>query len=37
MSFIQVDPNSDFSYHNLPYGVFSTAEDVIIFHLNFGF
>lgn len=28
MSFIQVDPTSDFSYHNLPYGVFSTEENL---------
>ncbi|XP_037553276.1 fumarylacetoacetase [Nematolebias whitei] len=27
MSFIQVDPTSDFSYQNLPYGVFSTSEN----------
>lgn len=24
MSFIQIDPKSDFSYQNLPYGIFST-------------
>jgi hypothetical protein len=28
MSFIQVDPSSDFSYQNLPYGIFSTKENV---------
>lgn len=28
MSFIKVDSNSDFSYQNLPYGVFSTEENV---------
>uniref|UniRef100_A0A8C6T2W1 Fumarylacetoacetase n=1 Tax=Neogobius melanostomus TaxID=47308 RepID=A0A8C6T2W1_9GOBI len=27
MSFIQVSPDCDFSFHNLPYGVFSTAAD----------
>ncbi|KAK5874590.1 hypothetical protein PBY51_019526 [Eleginops maclovinus] len=27
MSFIKVDPSSDFSFHNLPYGVFSTANN----------
>uniref|UniRef100_A0A8C5GM62 Fumarylacetoacetase n=1 Tax=Gouania willdenowi TaxID=441366 RepID=A0A8C5GM62_GOUWI len=27
MSFIKVDPTSDFSLHNLPYGIFSTADD----------
>ncbi|KAK7912779.1 hypothetical protein WMY93_012990 [Mugilogobius chulae] len=27
MSFIQVSPDSDFSIHNLPYGVFSTADN----------
>ena len=26
-SFISVDPDCDFSYQNLPYGVFSTASD----------
>jgi len=26
-SFIEVDPQSDFSYHNLPYGIFSTADN----------
>lgn len=28
MSFIPVDPNSDFSYENLPYGIFSTDDNV---------
>lgn len=28
MSFIEVDATCDFSYHNLPYGVFSTQNDV---------
>ncbi|XP_058257079.1 fumarylacetoacetase isoform X2 [Hemibagrus wyckioides] len=27
MSFIKVDENSDFSFHNLPYGVFSTTDN----------
>ncbi|CAK6970421.1 fumarylacetoacetase [Scomber scombrus] len=27
MSFIQVQATSDFSFHNLPYGVFSTADN----------
>ncbi|XP_062327846.1 fumarylacetoacetase isoform X2 [Osmerus eperlanus] len=27
MSFVKVDGNSDFSYHNLPYGVFSTPDN----------
>ena len=27
MSFIKVDADCDFSYHNLPYGVFSTSKD----------
>lgn len=27
MSFIKVDEKSDFSYHNLPYGVFSTPDN----------
>ncbi|XP_074523088.1 fumarylacetoacetase [Halichoeres trimaculatus] len=27
MSFIKVDPESDFSFHNLPYGVFSTPDN----------
>ncbi|KAJ8271553.1 hypothetical protein COCON_G00104120 [Conger conger] len=27
MSFIKVDEQSDFSYHNLPYGVFSTPDN----------
>ncbi len=27
MSFIQIDPQSDFSYQNLPYGIFSTNEN----------
>uniref|UniRef100_A0AAR2KGP5 Fumarylacetoacetase n=1 Tax=Pygocentrus nattereri TaxID=42514 RepID=A0AAR2KGP5_PYGNA len=27
MSFIKVDESSDFSYHNLPYGVFSTRDN----------
>ncbi|KAL7854429.1 hypothetical protein SRHO_G00166190 [Serrasalmus rhombeus] len=27
MSFIKVDERSDFSYHNLPYGVFSTRDN----------
>ncbi|GAA6224439.1 fumarylacetoacetase [Lates japonicus] len=27
MSFIKVDPTSDFSYHNLPYGIFSTPDN----------
>ncbi|XP_026860334.2 fumarylacetoacetase isoform X2 [Electrophorus electricus] len=27
MSYIKVDANSDFSYHNLPYGVFSTPDN----------
>lgn len=28
MSFIRVDATSDFSYHNLPYGIFSTPDNV---------
>jgi hypothetical protein len=28
MSFIEVKPNSPFTYNNLPYGVFSTADKV---------
>ena len=28
MSFIKVEEGSDFSYHNLPYGVFSTHDHV---------
>lgn len=28
MSFVKIDEKSDFSYHNLPYGVFSTPENV---------
>lgn len=28
MSFIKVSEESDFSYHNLPYGVFSTHNNV---------
>jgi len=28
MSFIEVNPESDFSYQNLPYGIFSTVENV---------
>ncbi|XP_026234693.1 fumarylacetoacetase [Anabas testudineus] len=27
MSFIKVDATSDFSYHNLPYGIFSTSDN----------
>ncbi|XP_063333363.1 fumarylacetoacetase [Pelmatolapia mariae] len=27
MSFITVDPTSDFSFHNLPYGIFSTSDN----------
>ncbi|CAB1339048.1 unnamed protein product [Coregonus sp. 'balchen'] len=27
MSFVKVDEKSDFSYHNLPYGVFSTPDN----------
>jgi len=27
MSFIKIDPQSDFSYQNLPYGIFSTDEN----------
>ncbi|XP_076012002.1 fumarylacetoacetase [Genypterus blacodes] len=27
MSFIKVDPKSDFSFHNLPYGIFSTHRN----------
>ncbi|KAF7648435.1 hypothetical protein LDENG_00156980 [Lucifuga dentata] len=27
MSFIKVDPKSDFSFHNLPYGIFSTQNN----------
>ncbi|XP_056240757.1 fumarylacetoacetase [Seriola aureovittata] len=27
MSFIKVDATSDFSYHNLPYGIFSTPDN----------
>jgi fumarylacetoacetase len=27
MSFIEIDPTSDFSYQNLPYGIFSTNEN----------
>lgn len=36
MSFIQVSPESDFSYHNLPYGVFSTKDDVTISFMSKG-
>ncbi len=28
MSFVKVEEKSDFSYHNLPYGVFSTPDNV---------
>lgn len=28
MSFIEVSPDSDFPLQNLPYGVFSTADNV---------
>ncbi len=28
MSFIKVDATSDFSFHNLPYGIFSTVDNV---------
>lgn len=28
MSFIKIDKNSDFSFYNLPYGVFSTTDNV---------
>uniref|UniRef100_A0A8C7SS35 Fumarylacetoacetase n=1 Tax=Oncorhynchus mykiss TaxID=8022 RepID=A0A8C7SS35_ONCMY len=28
MSFVKIDEKSDFSYHNLPYGVFSTPENL---------
>lgn len=28
MSFIEVHPDSDFSYQNLPYGIFSTEDNV---------
>ena len=31
MSFIKVDEESHFSFHNLPYGVFSTSDNVSIF------
>lgn len=31
MSFIKVDEESDFSFHNLPYGVFSTTDNVSVF------
>uniref|UniRef100_A0A7N8WR78 Fumarylacetoacetase n=1 Tax=Mastacembelus armatus TaxID=205130 RepID=A0A7N8WR78_9TELE len=27
MSFIKIDATSDFSFHNLPYGIFSTADN----------
>eukprot|EP00063_Salmo_salar_P008181 XP_013983016.1 PREDICTED: fumarylacetoacetase-like [Salmo salar] len=27
MSFVKIDEKSDFSYHNLPYGVFSTPDN----------
>ncbi|XP_049459179.1 fumarylacetoacetase isoform X1 [Epinephelus fuscoguttatus] len=27
MSFIKMDPSSDFSFHNLPYGIFSTPDN----------
>ncbi|XP_077374389.1 fumarylacetoacetase isoform X4 [Festucalex cinctus] len=27
MSFIKVEPSSDFSFHNLPYGIFSTLDN----------
>lgn len=30
MSFITVDPTSDFSFHNLPYGIFSTSDNVSV-------
>ena len=30
MSFLQIDPNSDFSYQNLPFGIFSTSDNVNI-------
>uniref|UniRef100_A0A674A4C7 Fumarylacetoacetase n=1 Tax=Salmo trutta TaxID=8032 RepID=A0A674A4C7_SALTR len=28
MSFVKIDEKSDFSYHNLPYGVFSTPDNL---------
>ena len=37
MSFIQVQPESDFSYENLPYGIFSTPENVKEFIMNLFF
>ncbi|TRY77615.1 hypothetical protein DNTS_005771 [Danionella cerebrum] len=30
MSFVKIDENSDFSYHNLPYGIFSTADNTTL-------
>lgn len=32
MSFIEVSPDSDFPLQNLPYGVFSTADNVSFAH-----
>lgn len=32
MSFVKVEEKSDFSYHNLPYGVFSTPDNVSSLH-----
>jgi hypothetical protein len=37
MSFIEVDSSSDFSYQNLPYGIFSTENDVSIHLISYFF
>jgi len=34
MSFVEIPKNSPFTYENLPYGVFSTGCEVIIFKLK---
>jgi len=34
MSFVEVSPESDFSYQNLPYGIFHTPDNVIFFILT---
>ena len=33
MSFIQIESDSDFSYENLPYGIFSSQENVNLFEI----
>lgn len=38
MSFLKVDASSDFSFHNLPYGIFSTPDHVsAVFIISTGF